>query len=435
MTGTSGSSVPYRDDLRRVERAGGIAWPALETTNVDGWVWRHSGGGFGRSNSVFTLDFDGADVDAAIARIELYYQFRGRRARFRLSDVSEPPGLQAKLEARGYKSESGGVIMAKAVDRRRHELEGVEWTSYPTPNWLRVYLGVVDEPRQRTVADLLAAVPAPRAFVSMRKRGLTFSSGLGTIEDGIVTIECIATREELRGRGGARAILGGIETWAQQEAAHTLHLQVADTNATALRLYKKFGFAEVGRYAYWVPEAIDHAPYDDGEGAKRFPVGKRLPPVTLSAVSGAAIDPTALPGRTVVAIYPWTGGNGLVHPSEWNEILGAHGSTPELEGFRDLAAEFEAQNVRVLAVSEQGTEHQREMAGRLKLRFDVLSDATCKLREAWALPTFRAGKDTFLRRVTLILEAGKIVHAFDPVHSPGAHARQVLDWLAENPAA
>src|SRR5450631_2326596 len=145
------SELPYRDDLRRVDRAGFVAWPALESTNVDGWVWRHSGGGFGRSNSVFTLDFDGPGVDAAIDRVELYYRYRGRRARFRLTDVSEPPGLQARLEARGYHKETGGIFMAKPVDRKKHDLTGVEWTAFPTPNWLRVYLSVLDEPRQRTV--------------------------------------------------------------------------------------------------------------------------------------------------------------------------------------------------------------------------------------------------------------------------------------------
>ena len=422
MTHSSVAGVPYRDDLRRVERAGFVAWPALETTHVDGWVWRHSGGGFGRSNSVFTLDFDGADVDAAIARVELYYRSRGRRARFRLSDVSEPAGLQALLEARGYKRESGGVIMAKPVSRRIYELDGVEWTAFPSPNWLKVYLGVLDEPRKRTVADLLAAVPSPRAFASMRKRGLTLSSGLATLEDQIATIECIATREETRGRGGARAILGGLETWAREEGAHTLHLQVGDTNETALRLYSKFGFAEVGRFAYWAPDAIAVAPFDDGEGAKRFPVGKELP-------AALGLD---LSGRTVAVVYPWTGRPGLPNPVEWDELLGAHGSTPELEGFRDLAAQFTARNARVVAISGQTPEHQREMVERLKLPFEVLSDADGKLREAWGLPTFMAGKETFLRRVTLILDGGKIVHAFDPVHPPAGHAKAVLEWLDAN---
>jgi len=413
------TDIPFREDLRRVERAGFIAWPALESTDLDGWIWRHSGGGFGRSNSVFTLDFDGADVEAAISRAELYYRYRGRRARFRVSDVSEPPDLPARLAARGYHKESGGIIMAKPVDRRKHELGGVEWTAFPSPNWLKVYLSVLDEPRKRSAADLLAAVPMPRAFASMRKRGLTFSSGLGTIEDEIATIECIATREETRGRGGARTILGGIETWAREEGAHTLHLQVAEGNETAIRLYRKFGFANVGRYAYWVPDAIAVAPYDDGEGAKRFPVGKVLP----------AVDGIPSEGTTVVVIYPWTGRPGLPNPAEWDEILGAHGSTPELEGFRDLAVEFAAHGVRVVAVSGQGAEHQREMAARLMLPFDVLSDDQGTLREAWGLSTFAAGKETFLRRVTLILKASTIVHAFDPVHPPAAHARQVLQWL------
>jgi len=419
------TDVPFRDDLRRVERAGFAAWPALESTNVDGWVWRHSGGGFGRSNSVFTLDFDGADLDAAIARVELYYRSRGRRPRFRLSDVSEPAGLQANLEARGYKRESGGIIMAKPVSRRIYELDGVEWTAFPSPNWLKVYLSVIDEPRKRTVAEILAAVPSPRAFASMRKRGLTFSSGLATLEDQIATIECVATREETRGRGGARAILGGLETWAKEEGAHTLHLQVGDANEAALRLYKKFGFAEVGRYAYWAPDAIAVAPFDDGEGAKRFPLGKELP-------AAPGMD---LSGRVAAVIYPWTGRPGLPNPVEWDELLGAHGSTPELEGFRDLAAGFAAKGVRVMAISGQTGEHQREMVERLKLPFQVISDEPGNIREAWGLPTFKAGKETFLRRVTLILDGGRTVHAFDPVHPPAGHAKQVLEWLSANPAA
>ena len=427
-------TIAYRDDLRRVERASCFAWPALETSNVDGWIWRYSGGGFGRSNSVFTLDFDGADVAAAIDRIELYYRYRGRRARFRLSDVSEPAGLQGLLEARGYHKESGGLILAKPVQTRRPDLTGVEWGEFPTPNWLRVYLGVIDEPRQRTAADLLAAVPRPRAFIKMRQRGLTLSCGLGTIDDGIATMECIATREEARRRGGARAILGGIETWAREEGAHTLHLQVAESNTQAISLYRKFGFEQVGSFAYWVPDAINIAPYDDGEASMRFASGAVLPAVALPAVSGASIDPTAFAGLTVVAIYPWTGRSGLSDPSEWDEILGAHGSTPELEGFRDLHADFRKAGARLLAVGGQDTAHQRELTGRLALPFDVLSDAEGAMREAWQLPIFPAGKQTFLRRMTIILRAGRVAHRFDPVHPPAAHARQVLDWLAANPA-
>ena len=423
------SDIPYRDDLCRVERAGRLAWPALETANVDGWICRYSGGGFGRSNSVFTLDFAGADVEGAIDRVEFYYRSRGRRPRFRVSEVSEPAGLLDVLKARGYHKEAGALTLAKPAQLRRPDLTGIEWGDFPTPNWLRIYLGVIDEPRQRTVPDLLAAVPLPRAFFKMRMRGLTLSCGLATIEDGIATLECIATREEARGRGCARAILGGIETWAREQGAHTLHLGVDEKNERAIKVYRKFGFEQVGSYAYWVPDAIAVPPFDDGEVAKRFPAGMELPAAALPSVSGALIDPAALAGTTVVAIYPWTGRPGLPIPVEWDEILGAHGSTPELEGFRELDAALKTAGARVLAVSGQGSDHQREMATRLKLPFEVLSDAEGKLREAWQLPVFSAGKQTFLRRLTLVLRDGKLVRCFAPVHPPAAHAREVLDWL------
>ena len=425
-------TVPYRDDLRRVERAGMSAWPALETANVDGWLWRYSGGGYGRANSVFTLDFAGPDLEAAIDTIEMYYQFRGRRARFRLSDVSEPAGLTMALEARGYRPEPENLILAKAVESRKYDLREVEWTSLPSPNWLRVYFGVIDEPRRRSAPEILAAVPHPLAYFSVRRRGITLSCGLATIEDGIATLECIATREETRRRGGAKAILGGIEAWARQEGAHTLHLQVAGTNTAAVALYRKFGFEPVGRYTYWSADAMRVPPIDFGD-SDHLRTGQRLASVRLGSVRGGVIDPSQAEGRTVIVIYPWTGRPGRNNPGEWDELLGAHGSTPELEGFRDLAMTYRAMGIRVIAVSGQTTEHQRELVQRLGLPFEVLSDAGGHLRDAWRLPHFWTGGEPFLSRLTLVLRHGRLAKRFFPVHPVASHAGEVLDWFATNP--
>ena len=43
------------DDLRRVERLHVRAWRALETAIIHGWLWRYSGGGSQRANSVWSL--------------------------------------------------------------------------------------------------------------------------------------------------------------------------------------------------------------------------------------------------------------------------------------------------------------------------------------------------------------------------------------------
>ena len=55
-----------RQDRVRMERAHVLAWPALRTRTIDGWLWRSSGGGSLRANSVSAIDFTGNDVHAAI---------------------------------------------------------------------------------------------------------------------------------------------------------------------------------------------------------------------------------------------------------------------------------------------------------------------------------------------------------------------------------
>jgi len=53
--------TPNRDERVRMERAHVQAWPALHTARIDGWLWRASGGGSQRANSVSTIDFTGTD--------------------------------------------------------------------------------------------------------------------------------------------------------------------------------------------------------------------------------------------------------------------------------------------------------------------------------------------------------------------------------------
>ena len=66
--------------------------------------------------------------------------------------------------------------------------------------------------------------------------------------------------------------------------------------------------------------------------------GVALPRVSLPATTGAEFCLAEVPGRSVLIIYPWTGRPGHPNPPNWDDIPGAHGSTPELEGFRDLSA-------------------------------------------------------------------------------------------------
>ncbi|MGZ8417053.1 MAG: redoxin family protein [Methyloceanibacter sp.] len=121
--------------------------------------------------------------------------------------------------------------------------------------------------------------------------------------------------------------------------------------------------------------------------------GLTLPSVALSATDGSKVDLAALAGRSLLIVYPWTGRPDLPNPPGWDDIPGAHGSTPELEGFRDHADAFASSGVRLFGLSRQTTDYQLELVGRLGLSFPILSDAEGRYDSAAAAVLHRRWRD------------------------------------------
>ena len=172
-------------------------------------------------------------------------------------------------------------------------------------------------------------------------------------------------------------------------------------------------------------------PAPDDDGAAEHLLGTDLPSVPLPATDGSTVDLATRPGRTVVYAYPRTGVPGE-HPlvPEWDEIPGARGCTPESCGFRDHHAELAALGVSVLGLSTQDTAYQQEAVDRLHLPFPLLSDASLALTRAARLPTFEAADHTLLKRLTLVVDDGRISHVWYPVFPPDAHAAEVVRRLS-----
>jgi peroxiredoxin len=169
-------------------------------------------------------------------------------------------------------------------------------------------------------------------------------------------------------------------------------------------------------------------PVDSG-AADHIESGMTLPRVTLPATSGPDICLADLPGCILVLIYPWTGRPGVPNPPNWDDIPGAHGSTAEIEGFRDLAARFEEFELGIFGLSRQTTEYQREMTERLKVPFPILSDAGGEFASAVKLPSFTTGGEIYYKRLSIILTHGLIETVFYPIPRPEQHARDVLRWF------
>jgi peroxiredoxin len=169
-------------------------------------------------------------------------------------------------------------------------------------------------------------------------------------------------------------------------------------------------------------------PQDDG-GARHL-VGLKLPTVPLAATDGSRVDLSALPGRTVVYLYPRTGVPGEPSPDGWDAIPGARGCTPQSCSFRDHHADLKRLGVaRVFGLSAQTTAHQREAVERLHLPFTVLSDADLRLARAINLPTFEVAGMALLKRMVLVIDDGVVTKVFYPVFPPDRSAADVADWL------
>jgi len=169
-------------------------------------------------------------------------------------------------------------------------------------------------------------------------------------------------------------------------------------------------------------------PKDDGTAAHL--AGMRVPSLALLATDGTTVDLSTLPGRVVVYAYPRTGIPGVENPPGWDLIPGARGCSPQSCAFRDHFAELKALGVnRLFGLSAQDTAYQREAADRLHLPFPILSDEHLSLTGALRLPTFQTSGMTLLKRLTLVINDGKIEHVFYPVFPPDRNASDVITWL------
>lgn len=168
--------------------------------------------------------------------------------------------------------------------------------------------------------------------------------------------------------------------------------------------------------------------FDDGAASHLVP-GLAMPDLDLASSLGGTVNLARREGSAIVYIYPWTGRAGLSDPPGWDDIPGAHGSTPETAGFRDHYEELQRRGVEVFGLSTQDSAHQRELAARLSVPFALLSDPAFSVQKALLLPTFDAGGAAYLKRLTLLIRDGRIAHTFYPVHPPETHAAEVLGWL------
>ncbi len=230
---------------------------------------------------------------------------------------------------------------------------------------------------------------------------------------------------------------------SREQAARSLYLAVGFERQGTVRHAMKVGgeYLDEDTLVLWLPRGStgpSHplppglpAPVDDGAALELL--GAQLPDGLLSSSVGGGLRLSSMLGRTVVYVYPRTAGAHEVIAESWNAIPGARGCTSEACAFRDHAADVASAGARLVGLSAQSTDDQVEAAKRLHLPFPLLSDHTLRFARAVGLPTFDHEGRTYLRRLTLVVDDGKITHVFYPVFPPDRHPEEVVAWLRAHP--
>jgi DNA-binding HxlR family transcriptional regulator/peroxiredoxin len=186
--------------------------------------------------------------------------------------------------------------------------------------------------------------------------------------------------------------------------------------------------------------------------ADRWLLGDGALTATSNESNADAVRIAALPGTPVPAGLVLPGADGLPHdvvadpaaatvlftypatsrptplPAGWNDIPGAPGCTLENRLFRDRWPEFESAGVAVHGVSTQRPDEQAAFAAAEAVPYPLLSDVDLHLVAALRLPTFRAAQQLRLKRLILVVDAGRVVrHVRYPVLDIPAAVAEALE--------
>jgi peroxiredoxin len=142
-----------------------------------------------------------------------------------------------------------------------------------------------------------------------------------------------------------------------------------------------------------------------------------------------------LAGLAVIFIYPWTGKPDHPNPENWDNLPGAHGSTPQTLAYSMHYTAFCRTGVKCFGLSQLAPQWQREFADRNNLRVPLLSDEAGHFADGLGLEYIVTGGNSYLKRRTLIACDQKII--FDrinvsPPEEDAAFALAQVKALAES---
>ena len=241
----------------RIEEAGLNAVQTQRQVFYDGWVVRLSPGKAKRARSVNAHFGSTLPLDAKIDHCERLYASRGLPTLFRITPVQHPGTLEAALEARGYVAFDSTLVQVLPLARppdvvRRDGDADIALSTPAIPAFVDAVATMRGSPAAQRDAHLerLGNTPLPMLALLAVLDGAPVGAGQVALDGDLAGVFDVVTGEGARGRGIATRIVERLLAWAWEHGAKHAYLQVEGGNASALRIYERFGFVTAYEYHY-----------------------------------------------------------------------------------------------------------------------------------------------------------------------------------------
>ena len=241
-------------DARRIEEIGLNNLQSRRQLLYDGWIVFLSPGRAKRARSVNAFYGSTLPLVEKIGRCETLYARHGLPALFRITPFVHPGSLDATLAARGYVEFEPTLVMTASLDAppQRPHLVDLEMTAPLPETFVEVVGSMRGSPPSQRAAHLERIAQSPhdiRPVVAYRE-GRPVASGVLSVEGDVAGLFDIVTEPALRGQGIGSEVVGTLLARAWERGARTAFLQVGEQNASAISIYRRFGFATRYRYHY-----------------------------------------------------------------------------------------------------------------------------------------------------------------------------------------
>jgi RimJ/RimL family protein N-acetyltransferase len=254
------ATPPARDPVlsvpaQRIEEVGLNAMQTQRQYFYDGWLLRVAPGKAKRGRSVNAFFGSTLPLPAKIAYCAALYDRLGLPLLFRVTPFDHPPELDATLAAQGFARFDETLVQVVALDRPPELPPAPEDVTVSAPD-IDHFVEAAGELRgspalQRDAhRERLLNAPHPRRCVVVRAGERIVCTATVALEDGLAGVFDVVTAPHARGQGLATLACASLLNWAWGRGAHHAYLQVDAANASALAVYRKFGFATAYTYHY-----------------------------------------------------------------------------------------------------------------------------------------------------------------------------------------